>query len=396
VTGPAVPLTLTWTDARSGATRRVVVDRAIRLGADPRQNDVHLAFEGVQPLHAEILCDAEGRWEVVALGVPSILVDQALVARAPLDAGSRFAIGPVDFAVTAVVAPTGSHRIADPMANAKHARPSVPLPTASAEGTRRTTIALLAVTALAVAAFGGWFFARRERPASAAAAKPTPSQVAPKPAAATLPEPPPTAVAAQPSPPSSSGGSEAFTTVKKAVLTVVAKLSFDKGFASGTGFFVTSSGRLITNFHVVKHTDYQQVLLTGSKKPIDARIVASDELHDLALLQAYVDPPVPFVSLVKGVRLKMGDPVFALGSPAGPVLEMSLTRGIVSSDRPRQFGEISMIQHDAAINPGNSGGPLLDQEGRVVGINTLKVKDAQGLSFAIPLDEVMNFLEINR
>lgn len=119
-------------------------------------------------------------------------------------------------------------------------------------------------------------------------------------------------------------------------------------------------------------------------------------MHDLALLQAYVDPPVPFVSFVKDVRLKMGDPVFALGSPAGLSLEMSLTRGIVSSDRPRQFGEISLIQHDASINPGSSGGPLLDQEGHVVGINTLKIKDSQGLSFAIPLDEVMNSLEINR
>ena len=103
-----------------------------------------------------------------------------------------------------------------------------------------------------------------------------------------------------------------------------------------------------------------------------------------------------FVSFVKGIHLKMGDTVFALGSPAGPLLEMSMTRGIVSTDRPRQFGEISLIQHDASINPGNSGGPLLDQEGHVVGINTLKIKDSQGLGFAIPLDEVVNFLEINR
>lgn len=230
-----------------------------------------------------------------------------------------------------------------------------------------------------------------DRRAPAVAAVPTP-RAEPKPVTPIAPEPSPLPVAAQPSP----AGTDPFTAVKKAVVTVVARLSFEKGFASGTGFFVTSSGRLVTNFHVVKRTDYQQILLAGSKKPIDARIVATDELHDLALLQAYVDPPVPFVSFGKGTHLKMGDPVFALGSPAGPLLEMSLTRGIVSSDRPRQFGEVSMIQHDASINPGNSGGPLLDQDGHVVGVNTLKVKDAQGLSFAIPLEEVMTFLEINR
>lgn len=264
-------------------------------------------------------------------------------------------------------------------------------PAASPAGRSRALFVLLGVAALALAAFGGWFVARMDRRAPVAAAMPTPRPVEPKPVVASVPEPTP-AVAAQPSP----AGIEPFTAVKRAVVTVIARLSFEKGFASGTGFFVSSAGRLVTNFHVVQHTDYQQVLIAGSKKPIDARVVATDKVHDLALLQAYVDPPVPFVSFVKGVRLKMGDPVFALGSPAGPLLEMSLTRGIVSSDRPRQFGEISLIQHDASINPGNSGGPLLDQDGHVVGINTLKVKDAQGLSFAIPVDEVMNFLELNR
>lgn len=392
MTHPAVPLMLTWTEPKGGAPRRVLVDHAIRLGADARQNDVHLPYEGIQPLHAEIASDAQGRWEMVALGVPSILVNQTLASRAPLDAGSTFSVGPVDFAVTRAEPRTGSYRTADltsrrpanPPSAGRQAESSPPSPA------RRPLLVVLAVGGLALAAFGGWSAARLDRRAPAAA-KPAPPPAAPT--AAPLPEPsPPPTVATQPSPASS----EPFTAVKKAVVTVLARLSFEKGFASGTGFFVTGTGRLITNSHVVRHTDYQQVLLAGSKKPIDARIVATDEVHDLALLQAYVEPPVPFVSFVKGVRLKMGDPVFALGSPAGPFLEMSLTRGIVSSDRPRQFGEITLIQHDASINPGNSGGPLLDQEGHVVGINTLKIKDSQGLSFAIPVDEVMNFLEINR
>jgi len=93
------------------------------------------------------------------------------------------------------------------------------------------------------------------------------------------------------------------------------------------------------------------------------------------------------------MTLKMGDPVFALGSPSGPTLEVSLSRGIVSSDQPRRIGKATFLQHDAAINPGNSGGPLLDQWGRVIGINTMKLKDTTGLSFAIPIDDVRTFLE---
>ena len=157
--------------------------------------------------------------------------------------------------------------------------------------------------------------------------------------------------------PAAAAPADPFDAAKKSVVTVIAKLAFDKGFATGTGFFVTSSGKLVTNFHVVKRTDYQQILLPGQKKPIDARILATDEEHDLALLQAMIEPPVAVAPLANGALLRMGDPVFALGSPAGPLLEMSLSRGIVSSDKPRQFGDVALIQHDASINPGNSGGP---------------------------------------
>jgi hypothetical protein len=391
------PLTLSWTDPGSGAPRRVLVDHAIRLGSDARQNDVALPYPGVLGLHAEIVSDALGLWELVALGVPSILVDQVLVSRAPLDSGSRFVIGPIEFVISRPASTTGTIRTAEAAARTAAGRvtgriPQPPPPPGT--GARPALFVLLGVAALGLAALGGWFAARMERRPAAAAARPTPRPVEPEPAAAAVPQPSPTAAVA--AAPTATPGTEPFTAVKKAVVTVISRLAFEKGFASGTGFFVTATGRLVTNFHVVRRTDYQQILLQGQKKPIDARIVATDEVHDLALLQAYVDPPVPFVTFDKDVRLRMGDPVFALGSPAGPALEMSLTRGIVSSDRPRQFGEISLIQHDASINPGNSGGPLLDQAGHVVGINTLKIKDTQGLSFAIPLDEVLNFLEINR
>jgi S1-C subfamily serine protease len=264
---------------------------------------------------------------------------------------------------------------------------------------RRLAWALAAGGFVTVLAAVGWFLALRARnprpaPAAASPGAPAPASVAAVPSATSAPNPsgavPPTQEL------SARAGTDPFAAAKKAVVTVIAKLAFDKGFATGTGFFVSTSGKVVTNFHVVRRTDYQQVILPGTKRPVDARILATDEEHDLALLQAMIEPPAPVAPLADSADLKMGDAVFALGSPAGPVLEMSLSRGIVSSDKPRRFGDVSLIQHDAAINPGNSGGPLLDQQGRVVGVNTLKIRETQGLSFAIPIEQVRDFLATGR
>jgi S1-C subfamily serine protease len=190
---------------------------------------------------------------------------------------------------------------------------------------------------------------------------------------------------------------DTFSRARKSVVTVIAKHSFEKGFATGSGFFVDAQGRVVTNYHVVKQSDYQQVLLPGSKQPVDARIISQDKEADLALLQTYVTPPVPVAPMIPvSTELKMGDTVYALGSPAGPELAVSLSRGIVSTDRPRTFGEYSFIQHDAAVNPGNSGGPLLNGRGEVVGMNTAKVKGTEGISFAIPIEDVRRFIEVAR
>ena len=381
-------LALMWMDPATGETRKVPLDHALRLGSNRQQNDVALPFAGVEALHAEIVSRPGGGWEIAPLGVLRLKVDGAMVPRAELRPGSTFSIGILDFTVGyAGASPerAGAARPAAPVSGSSRIlvpppvrRPAVAGPRPP-EPDRRLAFALLGGGL--VAALGGvaWFVALRPKPA--------PPTVPPAtvPLAATSAPAKPAEEAADP-----------FAAAKKSVVTVIAKLAFDKGFATGTGFFVTSSGKLVTNFHVVKRTDYQQILMPGSKKPIDARILATDEEHDLALLQAMVDPPVPVAPLAAGAVLKMGDPVFALGSPAGPVLEMSLSRGIVSSDKPRQFGDVALIQHDAAINPGNSGGPLLDQQGRVVGVNTLRIKETQGLNFAIPVDQVKDFLALPR
>jgi len=381
-------LALMWMDPATGETRKVPLDHALRLGSNRQQNDVALPFAGVEALHAEIVSRPGGGWEIAPLGVLRLKVDGAMVPRAELRPGSTFSIGILDFTVGyAGASPerAGAARPAAPVSGSSRIlvpppvrRPAVAGPRPP-EPDRRLAFALLGGGL--VAALGGvaWFVALRPKPA------PPTAPPATVPLAATSAPAKPAEEAADP-----------FAAAKKSVVTVIAKLAFDKGFATGTGFFVTSSGKLVTNFHVVKRTDYQQILMPGSKKPIDARILATDEEHDLALLQAMIDPPVPVAPLAAGALLKMGDPVFALGSPAGPVLEMSLSRGIVSSDKPRQFGDVALIQHDAAINPGNSGGPLLDQKGNVVGVNTLKIKETQGLNFAIPVDQVKDFLALPR
>jgi len=348
-----------------------------------------MPFAGVEALHAEIVFRPGGGWEIAPLGVPSLKVNGATVPRAELKPGTTFSVGIVDFTVGYTSpapeqtgemsrprpAPVSSSRIVVPPPRRKPA--PAPRPPARA---RRLPFAFLGGGVAAVLAGVVWLVVLRSKPAVPRPAGPAApaAEIAPSPAAAATPSVDP------------------FDAAKKSVVTVVAKLAFDKGFSTGTGFFVTSSGKLVTNFHVVKRTDYQQVILSGQKKLIDARIISTDEAHDLALLQAMIDPPVAVAPLARTSLLKMGDPVFALGSPAGPLLEMSLSRGIVSSDKPRQFGDVLLIQHDAAINPGNSGGPLLDQQGKVVGVNTLKIRETQGLNFAIPVEQVLDFLETPR
>ena len=399
----AVSLALMWVDPATGETMKVPLDHALRLGSNRQQNDVALPFAGVEALHAEIV-SRPGGWEIAPVGVLRLKVDGAMVPRAELRPGSTFSIGILDFTVGyAGKAPEGARPAGRTPATTSGSRIVVPPPPRRPavagprppEPDRRLTFALLGGGLVAVAAAGLWFAVLRPKASRPPVAASTAGAAASNPVSTGTAAAGTSAPAASAAAPPASAA-DPFEAAKKSVVTVIAKLAFEKGFATGTGFFVTTSGKLVTNFHVVKRTDYQQILMPGQKKPVDARILATDEEHDLALLQAMIDPPAAVAPLASGAILKMGDPVFALGSPAGPALEMSLSRGIVSSDRPRQFGDIALIQHDAAINPGNSGGPLLDQQGRVVGVNTLKIRETQGLSFAIPVDQVREFLALPR
>ncbi len=169
---------------------------------------------------------------------------------------------------------------------------------------------------------------------------------------------------------------------------------------AGSGFFVTSDGHVITNFHVVSSAEQIFVQLQDQRR-LEAELIAKDAGNDLALLKIDADDVEITVPLFGGVgELRVGDPVGALGAPFN--LPNSLTVGIISAlDRQRSSGSGSwqpmraMIQTDAALNPGNSGGMLIDERGRLIGIPTqIESPDraSSGIGFAVSTDTLLRAL----
>ena len=163
---------------------------------------------------------------------------------------------------------------------------------------------------------------------------------------------------------------------------------------SGTGFFITNDGYIITNNHVVEGTQEVEIVLSdGTQQTAD--FVGSDPYSDIAVLKA--DGNVPAVAaLGNSDALDPGESVIAIGSPLGD-FKNTVTVGVVSAtgrsiDTGKGYSIENLIQTDAAINQGNSGGPLVNLAGEVIGVNTLVVRQsptgsvAEGLGFAIPIN----------
>jgi serine protease Do len=151
----------------------------------------------------------------------------------------------------------------------------------------------------------------------------------------------------------------------------------------GSGFIIDKHGFIVTNNHVVENADQITVQLNNGKE-YDADIIGRDPNTDLALIKIKPTDDLPYIELGDSNTLKVGQWVMAIGNPFG--LEHTVTAGIVSA-MGRVIGSgpyDDFIQTDASINPGNSGGPLLDMNGKVVGINTAIVAGGQGIGFAIP------------
>ena len=169
--------------------------------------------------------------------------------------------------------------------------------------------------------------------------------------------------------------------------------------ASGSGFVVDTAGHIVTNDHVVENADRFTVRFGEKGNPITAKLVGKDPSSDLAVLSINPKdiPDVKPLELASSSNLRPGQATIAIGSPFG--LSGTVTTGIISAlgreiQAPNGFSIPGAVQTDAAINPGNSGGPLLDADGRVIGVNSQIASEGgggnTGVGFAVPVDSIRN------
>jgi serine protease Do len=163
----------------------------------------------------------------------------------------------------------------------------------------------------------------------------------------------------------------------------------------GSGVVVSSDGYLLTNNHVVERGARFRIGFADGRE-LQAKVVGTDPSSDLAVLKIDAKERFAFVPMGRSDRLLIGEPVIAIGNPFG--LSHTVTTGVVSAvGRTFDAGDRKMfdfIQTDASINPGNSGGPLLDVDGRLIGINTAILGQMNaGIGFAIPIDRARRIAE---
>ncbi len=163
---------------------------------------------------------------------------------------------------------------------------------------------------------------------------------------------------------------------------------------NGSGFIWDREGHIVTNYHVIEKADKAQVTLSDQTS-WDAELIGIEPNKDLAILKIKApDTKLKPIPIASSHDLRVGQSVFAIGNPFG--LDQTLTTGVISA-LGREIQSIGgrpirgVIQTDAAINPGNSGGPLLDSNGRLIGVNTMIYSPSgasAGIGFSIPADEV--------
>ncbi|MBY0554069.1 trypsin-like peptidase domain-containing protein [bacterium] len=161
----------------------------------------------------------------------------------------------------------------------------------------------------------------------------------------------------------------------------------------GTGFIIRDDGLILTNAHVIRNADIIEVQLSeSSEKQYKADVIGSDQRTDIALIKIKPDVKLTAVNLGSSKDLEVGEWVAAFGNPYGH--GHSMTKGIISSKGRaiQEINKIPLLQTDASINPGNSGGPLVNARGQVIGVNSAIDARAQGIGFAIPIDEVKAIL----
>lgn len=168
----------------------------------------------------------------------------------------------------------------------------------------------------------------------------------------------------------------------------------------GTGMVVSENGYILTNEHVsgAKYSNCYVTLENG--KTYTANVVWSDTDLDLSIIKINVKG-LPYVKLGDSDNIKVGETVYAIGNPIGFEFQRTVTSGIISAlNRTIRIEENNkssymedLIQTDATINPGNSGGPLINIDGEVIGVNSVKIVTAEGIGFASPINMIKPIIE---
>lgn len=168
--------------------------------------------------------------------------------------------------------------------------------------------------------------------------------------------------------------------------------NFDKRSRGvGTGCIVDKSGYIITNQHVIDNAEQVRIRLIDNTE-VSAEVVGADKATDIALLKISSNNNYSVMPLGNSNNLRIGETVVAIGNPYS--YDRSVTTGVVSATGRKVFNTLyeDYIQTDAAINVGNSGGPLLNLSGELIGINTVIRADANGISFAIPINQIKQII----
>lgn len=163
-----------------------------------------------------------------------------------------------------------------------------------------------------------------------------------------------------------------------------AVVSVKRGGGSGSGVIIRQDGVVLTNAHVVGDAKSVKIKLANGRE-LDGQVLGVDPAVDVAVVKVPASG-LPVAEFADSDRLNVGQTAIAIGNPMG--LEGTVTTGVVSATNRQRSADdfVEFVQTDAAINPGNSGGPLLDSQGRVVGINTWIIGRASGLGFAVPIN----------
>lgn len=175
---------------------------------------------------------------------------------------------------------------------------------------------------------------------------------------------------------------------------VIIKAELDTGSSVGTGIILSENGYIMTNHHVIENAKAVYVWRYGTETPDVATIIGYKEMDDIAVIKINKTGLRP-ATFAKSSECRVGERVYAVGTPEGDEFGWSVTQGIISCpDREIKLynndgtlkKKMHVVQTDASVNPGNSGGPLINMHGHVVGIITLKLSDSAGMGFAIPSD----------